>query len=499
MSSYIPYESYAAVDLGSNSFHMIVANYNEGRLQVIDRLKEMVRLASGLDKNNCLTDESMDKAIKCLEKFGQRIREIPRTNVRAVGTNTLRRARNGYNFLGRAYEALGHPIEIISGHEEARLVYLGVAHNIYDSKDKRLVIDIGGGSTELIIGQGFEPQLIESLYMGCVSISQNFFGDGVINEKKMRKAILFARQELESIEAIYKKTGWDSTIGSSGSIISINDVIKAQGASESGISMDSLRKLRGALISIGKVSALELEGLSEARRPVFTGGVAILSAIFEALKIERMSTSDAALREGLLHDMIGRLHDEDIRDRTVSEIANRYSTDAEQAERIEKTVLQLFDDVKDSWGLSKATDSKLLRWAARIHEIGMAIAHSQYHWHGAYLVTNSNLPGFSNQDQLSLALLIRCHRRKFPAEELAQLPELERTKVTRLCILMRVAVLLNRSRYYTSLPKINVTSGETELKLGFPREWLKEHPLTQADLEMEKGYLRVINFKLSFN
>lgn len=499
MSSYIPYESYAAVDLGSNSFHMIVANYNDGRIQVIDRLKEMVRLASGLDDKNQLSEESIDRAIKCLERFGQRIREIPRTNVRAVGTNTLRKARNGNLFMNRAYEALGHPIEIISGYEEARLVYQGVAQSIYDKKGKRLVIDIGGGSTELIIGQGFEPMIMESLYMGCVSVSRRFFGNGTITEKSMRKAILFARQELESIDPIYKKTGWDSAVGSSGTILSINDVIREMNKNDEGITADVLFKLRDTLVSTGKVEAINFEGLSDARRPVFAGGLAVLCAVFEAMKLDSISVSDGALREGLLHDMLGRLQQEDIRDKTVNEIAQRYSTDADQAERIGKTVTSLFNGVKNAWGLSKKPDCKLLLWAAQIHEIGMAISHPQYHRHGAYLVFHSNLPGFSNQEQTKLATLIRSHRRKFPVEELSVINEQERLKVTRLCILFRLAVLLNRSRFYTTLPKIKITARETQLKLAFPKQWLDDHPLTMADLESEADYLRAIDFDLEFN
>ena len=498
MNNYIPYESYAAVDLGSNSFHMIVANYNDGHLQVIDKLREPIRLASGLDHNNFLTEESMARAVQCLERFGQRIREMHRTNVRAVGTNTLRKARNGARFLARAAEALGHPIEIISGLEEARLIYQGVVHTVYESQDSRLVIDIGGGSTELILGRDFQPTAMESLYMGCVSISKEFFSDGVITAKRIRNAMLLARQELEAIEASYIKTGWDSAIGSSGSILSIREVVKAQGWCDDGISTASLEKLRSALVELGNVDKIDFPGINEDRKPVFTGGVTILSAVFEALKIDRIITSDGALREGLLYDMIGRLQDEDIRDNAVREMARRYSIDVEQADRISATASHLYENVKDDWGLTDKQDLKLLQWAAAIHEIGMAITHAQYHRHGAYLVSHSNLPGFSNQEQLNLAMLIRSHRRKFPQTELINIPEQDRTVVSRLCILFRLAVLLNRSRFYASLPTIKVAAKSNELKLTFPDDWLSDHPLTQADLETEATYLKDINFKLLF-
>ena len=478
---------------------MIVANYNDNRLQVIDRLKEMVRLASGLDEKNVLSDESMDRAIECLNRFGQRIREIPRTNVRAVGTNTLRKARNGNKFLARAHEALGHTIEIISGLEEARLIYQGVAHSNYESDEKRLVIDIGGGSTELILGKEFTPHKMESLYIGCVSISQEFFSKGEVTNKRMRNAIMLAQQELESAAAVYRKAGWDSAIGSSGTILTINDVMKFKGWSNEGINADALEKLKQEIIDVRDVSNLNFEGLGSDRKPVFAGGVAILCAIFEALKLKHISVSQGALREGLLYDMLGRLQDIDIRDKTVRELAERYSTDTEHAERIRKTVEILFDKTMDEWKLYAETDLKLLVWAALTHEIGMAIAHAQYHRHGAYLISNADMPGFSNQEQYRLAMLLRAHRRKFPSEEMALTPEQDKQRLTRLCILFRLAVLLNRSRFYTSLPKIKVKTGPSSLKLSFPEQWLDEHPLTNADLESEQRYLAVIGFQLEFS
>ncbi|MFQ5659026.1 MAG: exopolyphosphatase [Gammaproteobacteria bacterium] len=494
-----PNEYFAAVDLGSNSFHMIVANYSEDRLQIVDRLKEMVRLASGLDSNNCLTEESIERAIDCLQRFGQRIREIPRVNVRAVGTNTLRQARNGADFLDRAYRTLGHPIEIIAGREEARLIYMGVSHTIYNKKDRRLLIDIGGGSTEAVIGRGFEPHYMESLYMGCVSMSQRFFGNGDITAKKMRKAILFARLELESIETTYKRVGWDSVIGSSGTNISINDTVTAQGWSKSGITAESLENLKETMLKIGKMEKLDLEGLPEARKAVFPGGVAILCAAFEALQIERMDVSDGALREGLLHDLIGRLHDEDTRDKTIAGLMQRYAVDSEQAQRVEATSTILFAEVRKAWGLSKKPDLQLLHWASQIHEIGLSIAHAQHHRHGAYLLSHSDLPGFSSQEQLSLAMLVRAHRRKFPVEEMKEIQHANRRKIKYLAILLRLAVVLHRSRSHVALPQINADTGDDSLKLEFPEGWLDQHPLTRADLDTETDYLDAMGFKVIFD
>ena len=489
---------YAAVDLGSNSFHMIVANYVDGRLQVVDRIKEMVRLASGLNDSLSLSEESILTAITCLQRFGQRIREIPQINVRAVGTNTLRKARNGPEFLQRARQALGHPIEIISGREEARLIYLGVAHSVYDETDKRLVVDIGGGSTELIIGKGFNPYYMESLHMGCVSISQQFFPEGIITSKKMRKAVLAARQEIEAIEATYKKLSWDQALGSSGTILSIYDVVKAQSWSDSGITLRSLLSLNDSLIATGKVDEINFDGLSDQRKPVFAGGVAILTGIFESLEIDYMNVSDGALREGLLHDLIGRAHNEDTRDKTIADIAVRYSVDGEQAARVKKTAHNFYEQLRACWMLNDEVDLKLLLWSTEIHEIGFSIAHVHYHRHGAYLIANSDLAGFSRQDQTRLATLVQNHRRKFLRDTISLSVEDNPEKIKYLCILLRLAVLLNRSRFYTALPVIRIKAETNSIKLKFPKNWLETHPLTLADLETEYTYLLDAGFTLTY-
>ena len=491
-------EPFAAVDLGSNSFHMIVANYADGRLQVVDRLREMVQLATGLDENNLLDGEAVERALQCLQRFGQRIREIPKTNVRAVGTNTIRQARNGNQFLTKANRALGHRIEVIAGREEARLVFLGVAHTVYDAAEKRLVVDIGGGSTELVIGRGFDPYYTESLYMGCVNMSRRFFEDGEITLKRMRKAVLFARQELEAAESTYRKVGWDSAMGSSGTILSVNDVVRARGWSDSGITPASLEKLRDYLVEAGHVDAIALDALADRRKPVFCGGVAILSAVLEGLGIDRMRVSEGALREGLLYDLIGRAYDQDVRDRTVADLAQRYAVDGEQSARVANMAEMLFMQVATPWRLDPVGDLKLLRWAAQMHEIGLAIAHAQYHRHGAYLLSYSDMPGFSRPEQFMLATLVRAHRRKFPTDEFAQTPEEERPRLLKLAVLLRLAVVLNRSRSYAALPDIRAEAGDTALELAFPRNWLGSHPLTQTDLDLERELLVPAGFTLSF-
>ncbi len=490
-------ETFAAVDLGSNSFHLVVAKLEDGQVRVIDRLKDMVRIASGLDCDNNLTEEATTQALESLRQFGQRIREIPRTNVKAVGTNTLRLAHNGNEFIRQARAALGHNIDIISGREEARLVFLGVAHSVYNHDGSSLVIDIGGGSTELVIGKGFQPHLAESLYMGCVNISQRFFADGNITGKRLHKAILFARTELETIVAEYRRRGWDTVLGSSGTMRAIADVVLAQGWSEVGITRAAVEHLSQQLIAAGHHDNLCLTGLSERRKPVFAGGVAILSAIMAALDLDQLQVTDGALREGLIYELIGRRQNQDIRKSTVTDIALRYNVDQEQADKVAASAADLFEQVHKRWRFDDS-DRDTLLWAAQLHEIGLAIAHAQYHRHGAYLLSYSDMPGFSRQEQQHLSLLVRAHRRKFPLLEFTQATPENPRKLQHLAILLRLSCVLNRSRSYSAPPDLKASANADTLSLKFLKGWLDNHALTRADLETEALYLEAIEFSLKF-
>ncbi len=491
-------DTIAAVDLGSNSFHMIVAQEADGDLQLVDRMREMTRLAAGLDDSNYLIDEVLDRAIQCLQRFGERLRGIPPKRVRVVGTNTLRKARNSLDFLRMAKDVLGHSIDIISGYEEARLIYLGVSHSIEDDADRRLVVDIGGGSTELIIGRHFAPENLESLYLGCVSMSQRYFGDGNIDAQRLRVAKIAARQELETIEWRYRQAAWDTAIGASGTCLTISAVAREQGWTQGDITAEVLETLEKILIKRGRVDKLGLAGLNPERAPVFVGGVAILSAVFEALGIERMRVSTGALREGLLYDLIGRVHREDIREQTITRLLDRYHVDSEQASRISASALQLLEQCTTSWELSGEEHGQLLRWASLVHEIGLAISHVQYHKHGSYLLSNLDLPGFARGEQQKLAALVRSHRRKFASSEFAALPPDSQAAVEKLCLLLRLAVLLHRRRSNIALPALTLEVSKRGLKLGFPRNWIDAHPLTQADLEQEQSFLSAANYKLKF-
>jgi len=491
-------EAIAAVDLGSSSFHLVVARTTDGQLTIVDRLREALHFAAGLDPAKRISAAMRARALECLGRFGQRLGHMPPGSVRAVGTNTLRKARNAASFLRAAKRVLGHPIETISGVEEARLIYLGVAHTVADRPGRRLVVDIGGGSTELIVGERFEPRHMESLYMGSVSSSRQHFPDGRISDAALRRAELAARQELVAVEAGLSERGWDEVVGSSGTIRAVASVVDAGGFGEGGITRRSLVWLREALVEAGHVRRLELPGLGPDRRDVFAGGVAILLAVFESLGIERMLVSEGAMREGLLYDLVGRIRHEDARGRSVTALADRCHVDWRQAGRVECTALVCLGQVTAAWGLGSPDLRQLLSWAAALHEIGLDVAHAHYHKHGEYIVAMADLLGFSRQEQRLLAALVRAHRRKFPVEMIDGLPDAWRRPITRLAIVLRLACALHRSRSPKPLPEIRFTAAKRSLGLRFPARWLDDHPLTRADLEQEATYLAAAGHRLTF-
>ncbi len=490
-----PPETVAAVDLGSNSFHMVVARRNGSGLIVIDRIKEMVRLAEGLSSDGCLHGEARARALDCLQRFGQRLRDMPRGSVRAVGTNTLRQLPED-GFLSEAEEALGHPIEVVAGVEEARLVYVGVAHSLADDGAARLVVDIGGGSTELIIGEDKRARRLESLYMGCVSFSQRYFPDDRYNRSAWRRAEEAALMELEPVTPDYREGHWQTAIGTSGTIRAVQAVAQAEGWCDDDLSRNALHRVRDAILESRTRGKLKLAGLAADRRPVFAGGVAVLCAVFEALGIQRMRISDGALREGLLYDLLGRIEDADSRDASVRNLAERYHVERQQAERVKQTALALFAEAAEVWDLGDE-HAQLLAWAAELHEIGLDIAHSQYHKHSEYIARNADMAGFSRQNQAALATLIRCHRRKLQRSLFETLPERDRPALLRLSVLLRLAVVLNRGRNADGPHQPRLRIDDAHIHLQLSPSWLDAHPLTMADLQEEARQLEGGGFALA--
>ncbi|MDR5867205.1 exopolyphosphatase [Halomonas koreensis] len=483
----------AAIDLGSNSFHLLVANYQDDRLQVVARQGDKVQLAAGLDEDGLLDEAAMTRALDCLARFAPFLEGIAPRDLRVVGTNALRDADNSQDFIDRAEALLGTRIEIIAGREEARLIYLGAAHAVAE-EGRRLIVDIGGGSTEFIVGERFEPLALESLRMGCVTFTRRFFDTGEITEKRMRRAELAALSELANIQRPFQTLGWSDPVGSSGTIKAVAAVIAAAGKGPAGvITRKGLHDLRKRLIKCKRLDKIAMEGLKTDRAPIFPAGVAILGAIFEAFELEAMRYSDGALREGVLYDMAGRNSPEDSRLKTLASLERTYGVDARQADNVAATALGLLAQVRDAWSLDD-DQARFLEWASRLHEMGLAISHSQFHRHGAYLLEHSDLAGFSRPEQRLLAFLVRAHRRKFPIKEWQALPAAERGSHARLARLLRLAVILNHSRpeQPPALPELSVKGEALRLRLA------EEAPsLLLTDLEQEVAYQQAADLDLS--
>lgn len=487
----------AAIDMGSNSFHMIVARYTLGQLRTIDRIREMVRMADGLDGQGGLSAEAHTRALECLQRFGERLRDIPPQRVRAIATNTVRQLTSPLGFLAPAEAALGHGIEVVSGREEARLVYLGVAHGQPPRPGRlRLVIDIGGGSTECIIGNGFEPLERESLQMGCVATTRRFFADGKLTRKRWQKALTEISAEFQQFASTYRGLGWDEALGSSGTIKAIGKMCAAMELTKGTITPDALHHVREQLLEAGKIEGLSLPGLSSERAPVIAGGVLILEAAFAVLGLQRMTPSRTALREGVLVDMLGRGSADDPRAASVAAIMQRYGVDTTQAQRVERTALNVFDQVCEDWQLDEEA-RWMLAWASRLHETGLMIAHSQYHVHGAYVLDNSDIAGFSRQEQAQLAALVRSHRRSISPSAFSEIPERLLTQVQRSAAILRLAVLLNRSHEPQGLPNIKLKVKGEKLCLDLPKRWIQDRPLLRADLKGEPSHMADLGVQFS--
>lgn len=484
----------AAIDLGSNSFHMIVARWENGQLILLDRLREPVRLGFGLQEDGSLSNDARDRALACLERFGECLRAYPSRRVRIVGTKTLRSISDSRQFLLDAEARLGHPVEIISGDEEARLIYLGVAQCIAPDKAKRIVMDIGGGSTEIILGEGMKPLLKESLNMGCVAITKKFFMEGKVTEKLVTKALIACLQELEPVYESFIALQWNEVLGASGSIKAVAKVCEVNGWSDGTIHLESLEKIIQLYCKHGAID-LTLTGLSEDRQPVFLGGVIVLAALFEALELKSMTAADWALREGLLFDLKGRLENRDIRQASVEALAQRFHVNMEKAKAVEKTALNLLKQIAEDWKLTADDASKLLGWAACLYQVGLDIAHNDYHKHSAYIVQNVDLAGCSRVEQTQLSALVLAHRKRFPSNKFP----MENTDLVRLAILLRLAAIFHRGRIKEDLPAIKLTVDKQKLLLHLPIKWLDNHPLTLADLETEQRYLAEPGYELTLS
>jgi exopolyphosphatase/guanosine-5'-triphosphate,3'-diphosphate pyrophosphatase len=485
------HETLAAVDLGSNSFHLLVGRIVDGQVYPLDSLREQVQLGAGLTADKRLDRASQSRALEVLAQFRERLRGLPRDAVRAVGTNALRVAKNSAAFLREARETLGFPIEVIAGREEARLIYLGVAHALPPAESRRLVVDVGGGSTEMIVGQGLKPRLMESLYMGCVSSSLRHFPEHRIDKRSMKAAVLEARQELAVVSRSYLRSGWQEAVGSSGTARTIETVLAANGFAASGITREGLEKLRELLIDTGRADPDRIAGLKASRAAVLPGGFAIMYAVFDELDVERMTVSEAALRHGVLYDLLGRVEHRDMREATVVQFMRRYHVDAAQAARVRELALRIHEQLAGSGEVS--TDRLMLDWAARLAEVGLSIAHAQYHKHSAYVLSNADMPGFSRVEQQRLARIVLAHRGKLDKLDDEGLEGGD----WNLVFALRLASTLLRRRTRVRLPAVRVLANDARFSLELPKSWLARNALTAAALETEAQQWETVGRQLA--
>lgn len=495
---HVPRE-FAAIDLGSNSFHMIVARIVNGSIQILSRIKRRVRLAEGLDENRVLSQEAMDRGIACLSLFAKRLNGFASENVKVVGTYTLRRAVNNHEFLAQAQAVFPYPIEIISGRQEATLIYAGVSHTQAE-QGRKLVVDIGGGSTEMSIGDGFTPLRAESRHMGCVSFAKRFFEADLLSRERFEQAYRTAMEKIEDLGWEYRELGWQNVFGSSGTVKTVSKVLIANGYGDGLITESRLNELIERCLQFPSLKQIELKGLLEERADVLVPGLAILLALFHTFHIQTMRYSDGALREGVMYGLEQRFQVGNIRERTANALAEQFNIDKAQAKRVSDTALRLFEQV-NSWKNRKQIGElkSLLKWASLLHEVGISINHNGVHRHSAYIIAHRDLPGFDNEQQNLLALLMKHHLKGFKRSDIRSTNRYQHRDILTLLRLFRLAVLLNRSRQATNAPtqlQLNIDKSDWTLQFDLP--FLAQNPLVLADLEEERKWLEVLELKLIF-
>ena len=491
-------ELYAALDLGSNSFHLVVARVVSGAVQIVSRVKQKVRLAEGLDERNILSDEAIKRGVEVLESMKDSMQGIEPTAVRIVATHTLRRAKNSRAFLKQARKVLPFPIEIISGNEEARLIFVGIGSNS-SFTGERLIFDIGGGSTEFAIGCGTEPKITKSIQMGCVSYHQRFFKNDEITKEATHKAVTAAKVELELAAVNLNLFEWEQAVASSGTARAICTVINIQNekSEETPVSYQSLLDLLSQCIELGHSEALNFEGLSVDRKPVFVAGLCILIGIFQSLKITQIMFSEAALREGVLFELQPSHSSQNVRVRTAQSLATRYSIDTNYAHKVLTTCMYVFDSVKEAWDLDTFSLRHLLGWAALLHEVGLQIHSRGIQKHSSYIIQYSEMAGFNQDQQQIIAFLVRFHRKKIRKDDVITDTSVSAVELSKLLVILRLSVLLNINRSQSTLPEFTISVEDNKVKLGFTKEWFELSPLLLADIGRENGYLKTLEMHLT--
>ena len=484
---------YAAIDLGSNSFHMLVVREVAGSIQTLTRIKRKVRLAAGLNSDNVLSAEAMERGWQCLRLFAERLQDIPQPQIRVVATATLRIAVNADEFIAKAQEILGCPVQVISGEEEARLIYQGVAHTT-GGADQRLVVDIGGASTELVTGSGAQTTSLFSLSMGCVTWLERYFTNRNLAQENFDEAEKAAREVLRPVADKLRFHGWKVCVGASGTVQALQEIMMAQGMDER-ITLAKLQQLKQRAIHCGRLEELEIEGLTLERALVFPSGLAILIAIFTELNIQCMTLAGGALREGLVYGMLHLPVDQDIRSRTLRNIQRRFMVDTDQANRVTQLAVHLLEQVKDEWHL-EAICRELLQSACQLHEIGLSVEYKQAPLHAAWLVRNLDLPGFTPAQKKLLATLLLNQTNPVDLSSLHQQNAVPPRIAEHLCRLLRLAIIFAARRRDDLVPHITLQAQDENLTLTLPEGWLEHHPLGTELIDQEIQWQSYVHWPL---
>ncbi|MWN31088.1 exopolyphosphatase [Gilliamella sp. Pra-s65] len=500
------FNEYAVVDLGSNSFHMVIARIINGAIQIIYKNKKNIHLATGLNTNNELSESSIMRGAECLALFAERLNGFPPEHVRVVATHTLRVAKNKHKFLMAAAKVFPFPIEVISGQEEARLVYLGtMTAESTSSTDTKFVIDIGGGSTEIAIGKGNDltPLIVASRPMGCVTYTKQFFHDKKINAVSFQQAKLAAEQQIESMVNTIKNLNITVAFGTSGTIKSIYQILLDLGVSDGIITSKRLDDLISYVLEFKSFHDIDYPSLSKERKNVFVSGLAIFSGIFDALGLEALQFSPCALREGIFYELIDGPNYQDIRQNTAQSLSEHYNIDQRHAKQVVKTAKYFFSQWQQQTPITISPNiESILYWAAQLHEVGLKINFSSIHKHSSYILKNSNLPGFNEEQQLLLSTLVRYHRKSINIDAIPYFSLFEYKHIISLIQILRLSILINNQRN----PEIDLQAFQlkllknklTKITLEINQEFVENNKLILLDLEQEKKYWKEINdWKLS--
>lgn len=490
-----PSPLYAVIDLGSNSFHMLITRQLADSVQIVDKVKRKVRLASGLDNSNHLSKAAIARGLECLSFFAERLQDIPKENVKIVATATVRLAANKDEFLQQANKVLGQNIQLLTGEEEAQYIYQGVAFTSC-GPENRLVFDIGGASTEIIVGHGTKPLNVVSLNIGCVTFLTQFFPEQKITAKAFEQAIQQATLQIQPYVSNYQQVGWQIVLGGSGTMQALAEMLLFAGKPPI-ITHDYLFQVRQKLIEQESISAINIEGLTSERAAVFPSGLAILIALFEQFAVDKLQLSSGALREGLLYQMLPKHKETDIRQHAINSLMERFHVDKQHANTVLTQAVSLYDSVKEEWQLTNTNNLSLLKASCQLHEIGLLIDFKHHQKHNAYIINHSDLPGFDVAEKQLLSCLVQQYKGDINTRTLKQQACCDLEEANKLLAILRLSVILCRRRKDDVLPHYSCYAKGNEVFLCLPDAWLVKHPLIADELLQEADHIAAIALTLT--